>query len=608
MKVNDLMLSPEGEKLIRVLNVQADAVLVIDCSGRSMPVLTSSADLQDYKNAEPDALFDRFGYTPIPLERLSPTQRKTALERYTMIANVLAVLPSKQERERMIGSASERHKVSKQTVRAYLKRYLIYQDVSALAPAEREVRSGLTADQKNFRWALNKFYYTQRQNSLTTAYTMLLKAKYTDTNGSLLPHPSFYQFRYFYRKTYKAEKHLISRCGIKDYQRNSRPLLGDGVQSFAPSIGTAFLDGTICDIYLVNDAGQVIGRPILVAAIDVNTSLCMGYALLWEGGVYSLKELMLNTIADKVHLCENMGIPITYEQWPVKDCLPGVMVTDRGCEYVGETFEQITELGVTLVNLPAYRPELKGPVEKFFDLVQTSFKDALKGKGVIMPDFRERGAHDYRKDAVLTIELFERVVVKCIIYYNCSRIIENYPYSQAMINAAVPPYANRIWDYKSRESGAALIPVSQEELILRLLPRTTGSFTRYGLKVNRLRYYADGFKERFLRGGEATVAYDPGDCGQVWLKAPDGSFVPFQLIESRFRGMDFSQADELLRQQKGLKKNAAEENYAARVELLSFIEEIAENRLGDIAKAKGIRSTNSTKKKTESQKNGGHNR
>lgn len=602
MQVNDIMRSSAEDKLIRVLHIQSESVLVIDCSGRSMPVLTSSADLQDYKNAEPDALFDRFGYTPIPLERLSPTQRKTALERYTMIANVLAVLHSKQERDSMIGAVSDRYQISRQTVRAYLKRYLIYQDVSALAPAERTMHSELTTDQKKIRWALNKFYYTQRQNSLMTAYTMMLKAKYTDNNGILLPHPSFYQFRYFYRKTYKAEKHLISRCGIKDYQRNNRPLLGDGVQSFAPSIGTAFLDGTICDIYLVNDAGQLVGRPILVAAIDVNTSLCMGYALLWEGGVYSLKQLMLNLIADKVQLCERMGIQITHEQWPVKDRLPGVMVTDRGCEYVGETFEQITELGVTLVNLPAYRPELKGPVEKFFDLVQTSFKDALKGKGVIMPDFRERGAHDYRKDAVLTMELFERVVVKCIIYYNCSRIIENYPYSQAMINAAVPPYANRIWDYKSRESGAALIPVSQEELILRLFPRTTGSFTRYGLKVNRLRYYADGFKERFLRGGEATVAYDPEDCGQVWLKAPDGSFVPFQLIESRFRGMDFSQADELLRQQKDLLRSAAEENYAARVELLSFIEGIAGNRLGGDTKVKSLRGPDATNRRQNHKK------
>ena len=51
------------------------------------------------------------------------------------------------------------------------------------------------------------------------------------------------------------------------------------------------LDATICDIYLVNDEGNIIGRPILTACIDAYSSLCMGYSLTWEGGIYSLKNL-----------------------------------------------------------------------------------------------------------------------------------------------------------------------------------------------------------------------------------------------------------------------------------------------------------------------------
>lgn len=54
-----------------------------------------------------------------------------------------------------------------------------------------------------------------------------------------------------------------------------------------------------------------------------------------------------------------------------------------GKEYTSSTFEQLVELGVTITNLPPYRPELKGRVEKFFDLVQGYYKPLLKGKGVI---------------------------------------------------------------------------------------------------------------------------------------------------------------------------------------------------------------------------------
>lgn len=61
------------------------------------------------------------------------------------------------------------------------------------------------------------------------------------------------------------------------------------------------------------------------------------------------------------------------------------MLTDMGTEYTSENFGQITELGVTIQNLPAYRPELKGQVEKFFDLIQSEYKKHLKGRGVIEP-------------------------------------------------------------------------------------------------------------------------------------------------------------------------------------------------------------------------------
>ena len=36
MKPNDLMLSPDGRDLLRVLLIQNDKVFVVDCSGKAM--------------------------------------------------------------------------------------------------------------------------------------------------------------------------------------------------------------------------------------------------------------------------------------------------------------------------------------------------------------------------------------------------------------------------------------------------------------------------------------------------------------------------------------------------------------------------------------------
>ena len=55
---------------------------------------------------------------------------------------------------------------------------------------------------------------------------------------------------------------------MKSYERNNRPLLGDGVQEYASHVGVDMFDATVCDIYLVDDSGNLVGRPILTACVD----------------------------------------------------------------------------------------------------------------------------------------------------------------------------------------------------------------------------------------------------------------------------------------------------------------------------------------------------
>lgn len=109
---------------------------------------------------------------------------------------------------------------------------------------------------------------------------------------------------------------------------------------------------------------------------------------------------MLNIITNKQELCKKYGIIIEKSEWDC-DMLPGTLVTDRGSEYISETFEQLADVGIRIINLPSFRADLKSEVERFFGLVQDSFKPYLKGKGIVMPDYQERGARDYRKDAWL---------------------------------------------------------------------------------------------------------------------------------------------------------------------------------------------------------------
>ena len=429
------------------------------------------------------------------------------------------------------------------------------------------------------RWGLNKFYFTCHKNSLKTAYTMLLKEKYCNENGELVAeYPSFHQFRYFYRKRKNYQTYLISRNGLTSYQRNNRPLLGDGVQEYAKAPGMGMLDSTICDIYLVNEYGGIVGRPILTVCVDAYSSLCCGYSLSWEGGIYSLRQLMLNVISDKQELCRKHGITIGQQEWDFSYC-PGVLVTDQGTEYMSATFEQIAELGIKVVNLPVYRPELKGSVEKFFSIIQDLFRPYLKGKGLIEPDFKERGAHDYRKDACLTLEQFEKILIRCILYYNSQRIIENFPYTEDMLKSKIQPHANDIFKYGLSLDGVNLISLNKEQLMLTLLPRTTGKFTRHGLIVNNVRYKNKDFAEKYLSGGTVTVAYNPDNSGYVWL-IDKGNYTKFDLIESRFKSKNFERIEEMQAQKKEIIRDVKPDNIQAKINLANYIETIVANTGG----------------------------
>lgn len=600
MKKNELI-KVQGT-IFRILDIADHQILVIDCVRQTMPVWMDTGSITETEPVTENELCE---ITDIKLpdpESLSQKDQSTAHKRFTVICSILPVVGDKTERTERISDTAAWFGISKQSIRQYLCAFLAYQNITVLAPRKAIHERPLTQDEKNMRWSLNKFFYTSHKNSLNDAYTMLIKAKYTDENGKLLPeYPTFYQFRYFYRKTKKLQNYLISREGLKNYQRNHRPLTGDGVQEYADHVGVGMLDSTVCDIYLINETGQLVGRPLLTAALDGYSGVCMGYTLTWEGGVYSLQELAAAMIKDKADLCREHDIIIDSAEW---DCtgLPGIMVTDKGSEYVSDTFSQITELGITLVDLPSFRPELKGVVEKFFDVVQYYYKPYLKGKGMIEPDFQERGAHDYRKDACLTLEDFDKVILRCILYYNNSRIIENYPFSEEMLELGIKPYARDIYEYGRKQISADLIDVTYEQMMLTLLPRTVGTFTRYGLKVNKMRYHCEGYTEEYLNGGKITVAYNPDDVTAVWA-INKGEFVAFELIEARFSCKTLSEVQSLQKKQCELVRNEAQENLQAKIDLARHIQNItAEKRSDGSTEITGVTETR-RKERRKSHKN-----
>ena len=218
--------------------------------------------------------------------------------------------------------------------------------------------------------------------------------------------------------------------------------------------------------------------------------------------------------------------------------------------------------------------------------LKTAFELMLKAKycddyGKIRPGHPTFNQFRY----FYTLDVFERIIVKCIVYYNTQRIIENYPFTEEMIG--VKPYASEIWNYKVQSERKNLIPIDKDTLVLTLFPRTTGRFTRYGLKINKLRYHREGYKEQYLQGGEVEVSYNPDNVSTVWIKDIDGSYIAFGLIDSRFADKTLNEVNSMLSKQKTVIKNEQEANYQAKIDLITYIESVSSGKKSNKTKIKG---------------------
>lgn len=184
MKKNDLI--KHDGTIFRILAINDSNILAIDCIKRSMPQWYSLGNIESIEFCTEQELYLQTDTELFEIDFLDSATKKIIHERFTLVAGVLPFVDDEKMRTFAINTMAAEKDVSKQTIRNYLCLYLAYQNLSALAPKRIKDDRPLTRDEKNMRWALNKFFYTQHKNSLNTAYTFMLKEKYTDKCGN--PH------------------------------------------------------------------------------------------------------------------------------------------------------------------------------------------------------------------------------------------------------------------------------------------------------------------------------------------------------------------------------------------------------------------------------------
>jgi len=522
-----------------------------------------------------------------------------------------------KRRSKLIKIASEKFGVSQKTIRYYLKKFwargLIknsqlpdYINCGKQQKSERIYtkkagrptvyassikRATVDAEWKGiFRISLEKYYFIQSKPSLKYAYQQMLKDYFSkvdnDSDDRVLdlerPIPTYDQFYYFYRKQYKEDYAIYKRDGRREFLQNYRGITGSATED-SMGIGVYAVDGTIGDIYLTSSISKnsVIGRPTIFLIVDIFSRCIVGINVSIENmSGESLRIALANTFENKKEWCKRtLDMEISEEDWPIH-YIPHTLLADRGSELISDELTNLVEnLNIKIQNTASYRPELKGICEAYFGIIQQHLIPFLPG--AVQKDFNKRGSQDYRKKAVLNLNQYTRILVKCIIHYN-NRFLKDYPLTQNMIEEEIPPVPIEIFKWGLRRGNGQLKTMTLDLIRSNVYPVQKATVTAKGILLNGLYYSCTtAVKERWFsiarqQTWKIDVHYDPQNVSHIYIRHDRKNYEICSLIDQyeMYRSARMEEVIDLKKNKRQQEANFQEKQLNSQIKLAQEIEEI----------------------------------
>jgi len=648
--VNSLLkINSEDEQiLVRVLWLNDEFAYVIDINKNNVPYIIlriymdSLVEKGDIVVEEKDPISLAIKEEDIP-QKYKEIRDKS----WNMIKDIVIQEPQIYQttyRRKTIKEVSSRSNISELSVLSYLKRYWkrgripnsLLPDYFNCGGRGKERTSGntkrgrprkhkdvagegvnVTEDiKKIFTISINKFYYTSAKNSLVLTYELMRKEYFSNgdkiINGVKVPIikpqsqiPTFGQFRYWFLKERSIKKEITSRYSNKKFQKQYRAIPGNADDGIMQP-GTFEIDCQIGDVYLVSrfNRNWVIGRPAIYIVIDKFSRIICGVYVGLETGSYAGAMMaLLNTATDKVKFCEQYGIIIEENDWPVH-CLPEKIIADRG-EIEGTNIDNlINTLNVQVSLTPSYRADLKSFVEKFFSINNNLIKPYLPGK--IDLDGRERGDSDYRISAKLDLFQFTQIIIKSILYYNNYSILNNYSRDEMMVADDVACIPRNIFNWGIANRGGSLRSVDNEVIKLALMPSADATVTAKGVRYKDMYYTSKTMliEQTLVNARNKTwkvkISFDPRDLTYIYVHGDSPKEYEKCFLtnpNSRYKDKIMEEVEYLLSIEKIQKEEMKGIEVQAKTQLVSEVEYIVKNAKDEYKKTEN--NNESDKKRIE---------
>ena len=410
-----------------------------------------------------------------------------------------------------------------------------------------------------FEKSIKEFYTGKKKSGLTDTYQYMLDNYYVRPSGkddprpvSLNPDekPSLAQFRYWFKmhtdtvetKKEKEGEHLFNLLHRSVTGKSETRVYGPGM--------ACQIDATIGDYYLVrkHHRESIVGRPVMFFVKDIYSRMIIGMHITLENASWNAAMRALhNTVNDKVSYCRRYGIEITPDEWPCRE-LPAAITADNGEMGDKGVEDAIARLAIMIENTPPYRGDLKGIIEKNFDLINLKLRNIVPGH--VEKDAGTRGADDYRQDACVDFDTFVYVVIRSVLFYNNHHYMDYYEKTPQMRQDKVRPIPLELWNYGKRHISGALRMISEDDIKRILLPRDTAKVTEAGIYFHGLYYTCqkaeseNWFSKANIFGRRSIPVLYEQDCvDNIYIPGDESGLVTCSLVDKSLEYAGLSHDD-----------------------------------------------------------------
>lgn len=274
-------------------------------------------------------------------------------------------------------------------------------------------------------------------------------------------------------------------------------------------------DHTKIDVLVVDQSGEVLGRPWLTIVVDTYSRCIMGLHLGFDAPSAQVVGLALR------HAILPKQYPVGYELQQVWDTygLPQYLYTDGGKDFRSQQLEQVaTELGIVLCL--RRKPSDGGIVERPFGTFNREFFSSLPGYVSSNVETRSPKAE---AEACFTLVELERLLVRYVVDHYNQRIDARMG-DQSRIGR---------WE-AGRMTQLPLL--GERELDLCLMRRDQRTVYRNGyLQFANLTYQGEHLAA--YAGETVVLRYDPRDITTIWIYQLQGAKEVF-LTRAHAQGLE----------------------------------------------------------------------